>query len=388
VRRSPDIHALRRRGYRSTSDPGDRFGKQFKTGRRSRERNWRSSTARMKLLRRRESARLVDRAEQECRAITSWRSCAAFMGGEYPMDNATAAQQLAPSRRHAGALYGWWHSWRSPRRMECCSTRNMVTRRSRPADSSSAGQRTKALCRYSVQPGAHFTLWYFHGNAEDLGDLAPRLQALRQLGLCRVCDRIPRLWLERRDCRPRRASGPAPKPGSVFARRAKNRPATARALRPLARGGPAVELARVSPWRGLVAGERVYECLSGDGRTGRLLPGDKFCNLRKDGRGCTVRCLVITDGKTRWFFPFAHGEALLAAAPGRKSHLWVDSAGHNDVLHEAGEDYWRAMRASCGSCRRGSLAPTALSSPMAGQPGRARCSQKAVRTRENWRRAR
>src|SRR5688500_1989930 len=31
-------------------------------------------------------------------------------------------------------------------------------------------------------PAAHFTIWFFHGNAEDLGDIEPWLHVLRDAG--------------------------------------------------------------------------------------------------------------------------------------------------------------------------------------------------------------
>jgi len=170
-----------------------------------------------------------------------------------PWNTATAAQQLAPSRRHA------WPPLRAGGTRGVHRVGGMLfppgiwfAGGAAAADSSSAGKRDEALCRLSVQPGAHFTLWYFHGNAEDLGDLAPRLQALRQLGFAVFAHRnTPAMAL----------SGGTPTEASIRASaetgfqylrdELRKSPATARALRPLAR-----RRARrrnwhaVSPWRG------------------------------------------------------------------------------------------------------------------------------------------
>jgi abhydrolase domain-containing protein 17 len=35
---------------------------------------------------------------------------------------------------------------------------------------------------------------------------------------------------------------------------------------------------------------------------------------------------------------------LFAAAPEPKRSLWIDGAGHNDLVDMAGEAYWRALR--------------------------------------------
>ena len=50
--------------------------------------------------------------------------------------------------------------------------------------------------------------------------------------------------------------------------------------------------------------------------------------------------------------PFAHGEALLAAAAGPKRSLWVPGATHNDVAEVAGERYWEALREFAEICAR------------------------------------
>ena len=42
--------------------------------------------------------------------------------------------------------------------------------------------------------------------------------------------------------------------------------------------------------------------------------------------------------------PFHHGQLLYAAAPSElKRHLWIDSAGHNDLQQRAGELYRHAI---------------------------------------------
>src|SRR4051812_47798859 len=41
---------------------------------------------------------------------------------------------------------------------------------------------TEIAVLHLPNPNARFTLWYFHGNAEDLGDVEPFLLALRDNG--------------------------------------------------------------------------------------------------------------------------------------------------------------------------------------------------------------
>ncbi|MBI2515906.1 MAG: alpha/beta hydrolase [Opitutae bacterium] len=194
---------------------------------------------------------------------------------------------------------------------------------------------------YLPNPTAKHTLWFFHGNAEDLGDLEPFLREMHRRGFAVFAVDYPGYGL----------SSGAPSERSVYAAT----DAAARYLQselkvPLARvilygrslgGGAAVELATHEPVAGLVlqsAFTSSYRVMTGR----RLLPFDKFENLRKLPR---VTCpVLVMHGRDDEVIPFAHGEALLAAAPGRKSHLWVDGAHHNDFTEVTGERLWQALR--------------------------------------------
>jgi len=48
---------------------------------------------------------------------------------------------------------------------------------------------------YLPNPAAKYTLWFFHGNAEDLGDLEPLLRALHSRGYAVVRRRIIRVMV-------------------------------------------------------------------------------------------------------------------------------------------------------------------------------------------------
>jgi fermentation-respiration switch protein FrsA (DUF1100 family) len=73
----------------------------------------------------------------------------------------------------------------------------------------------------------------------------------------------------------------------------------------------------------------------------RLLPFDKFNNLGKLPR---VTCpVLVIHGTADETIPFSHAQQLYAAAPGPKYRLWVEGAGHNDLLETAGEEYWKAL---------------------------------------------
>jgi abhydrolase domain-containing protein 17 len=73
-----------------------------------------------------------------------------------------------------------------------------------------------------------------------------------------------------------------------------------------------------------------------------LLPFDRFPNLR-NMREVRAPVLVI-HGVRDEVIPVSHGRRLFAAAPEPKLELWVEAAGHNDLVHTAGAAYWQALR--------------------------------------------
>jgi hypothetical protein len=74
----------------------------------------------------------------------------------------------------------------------------------------------------------------------------------------------------------------------------------------------------------------------------RLLPVDQFESLAKLG-DVTAPVLVI-HGQGDEVVAAWHGRRLFKALPEhRRSSLWVDRAGHNDVAQVAGQSYWDAL---------------------------------------------
>ncbi len=204
-----------------------------------------------------------------------------------------------------------------------------------------AGDGTRLAARWLPYPDARYTLVYCHGNATDLGQIEPRLRELRdRLGVSVLA------W----DYRGYGLTGGVP-----------GEPATLRDARVVAAyavdalgipagrlvpyghslgGGPAVEIAASRPCAGLIL-QSAFTSAFRVRLSVRLLPFDKFDNLAKLPR---VRCpVLVIHGTADTLIPFAHGGRLLAAAPGRRQHLWVAGAGHNDLIETAGEEYWQAL---------------------------------------------
>lgn len=194
---------------------------------------------------------------------------------------------------------------------------------------------------YLPNPAAKHTVWFFHGNAEDLGSLEPFLRELHARGFSVFAYDYPGYGV----------STGKPNEKAIYAANA----VAARYLHetlkvPLSRvilvgrslgGGPATDLATREPVAGLVLQSTfmsVYRVMT----RVRLLPFDQFENLRKLPR---VKCpVLVMHGTADEVIPFKHGEKLHAAARGTKSHLWIEGAQHNDFISVAGERYWSALR--------------------------------------------
>ena len=73
----------------------------------------------------------------------------------------------------------------------------------------------------------------------------------------------------------------------------------------------------------------------------KILPFDKFDNLARIDK---VECpLLIMAGEADDIVPSWHGKKLFEKANDPKMSLWVEGAGHNDLLWVAGEKYWVAL---------------------------------------------
>ena len=196
--------------------------------------------------------------------------------------------------------------------------------------------------RYLPYPASRFTLIYFHGNAEDLGQNEAHLQLLRsQLQVSVLA------W----DYRGYGRSGGHPdEPDTLRDAQAVFAYVTDQLKVPAGRivlygwslgGGPAVDLAARHRVGGLILQNAFTSAFRVMTRV-RLLPFDKFVTLEKMPR---VACpVLVIHGAADQTVPFAHGRQLYAAAPGPKAKLWVDGAGHNDLIETAGEAYWQALR--------------------------------------------
>jgi fermentation-respiration switch protein FrsA (DUF1100 family) len=195
---------------------------------------------------------------------------------------------------------------------------------------------------YLPNPRATLTLLYSHGNAEDLGQLAPWLEEYRRAGFAVLAFDYrgygastggpPSASGATRDMEAVyhhavRTLGIAPSRIVLYGRSVGSGPATELAAR-LPVGGLVIESGFVSAFRVLT---RVA-----------LLPFDRFHNLRHIRQ---VRSpVLVIHGQEDEVIPWSHGRRLFDAANEPRLALWVEGAHHNDVLPMGGARYWAALR--------------------------------------------
>lgn len=195
---------------------------------------------------------------------------------------------------------------------------------------------------YLPNPSARYTILYNHGNAEDLGHVLPLLHELREVGFAVIGY----------DYRGYGSSGAGPPAArkAVEDAEAVHRYATAdlgiAPERLIIYGtsvgsGPAVELAARHSPAGLILQSAFTSTFRVLTRV-RLLPFDRYPNLN---RLSEVRCpILVMHGTRDIVVPWSHGRQLFAAADEPKQALWVEGAGHNDLLEVAGQRYVETLR--------------------------------------------
>lgn len=189
-------------------------------------------------------------------------------------------------------------------------------------------------------PTSPYTILYFHGNAEDIGDARPQLEGFYRLGFSVFAF----------DYRGYGLSGGHPAEQKVYddtetvvayLRDQLNvAPSRLVAYGRSLGGGPATAFVGRHPAAGLI----LEGCFTSAFRVvtrWTLLPWDRFNNLaRMKGVRCPV---LVVHGTADRVVPFWHGRRLFEALPGQKEFFPVEGAGHNDLIDTAGPRYWKAV---------------------------------------------
>ncbi len=184
--------------------------------------------------------------------------------------------------------------------------------------------------KFEENPQATYTILFSHGNAEDIGVIEPFVWRLRDLGLNVLTYDYPGYGT---------SSGSPSEENTYAAIDAaydylvieKGVPPERIILHGRSLGGGiAVDLASREPVGGLILESTFTSAFRVITRY-RILPFDKFENVKKIER---VTCpVLVIHGTSDRTIPLYHGHRLFEVANEPKQALWMEEAGHNNVVY-------------------------------------------------------
>src|SRR5712691_474487 len=198
---------------------------------------------------------------------------------------------------------------------------------------------------YLPNVSARYTLLFSHGNAEDLGDDLPMLNELRRAGFAVFAY----------DYRGYGTSQGVSSEKSLY----EDVDAAYQYLRRTLHVSPnriisfgrslgcaaAIRLAATRSVAGLIVEAPFLSAFRVLTHV-RLLPWEKFDNAANIRR--VHRPVLVIHGRSDRVVPWWHGQRIYALANEPKRYLWVDRAGHNDVLQFASRRYFAAINDFAG----------------------------------------
>lgn len=200
------------------------------------------------------------------------------------------------------------------------------------------GQDISAI--YLKNPSARFTVLFSHGNAEDIGQNLDFFDMLHDRGYSVLAY----------DYRGYGTSGGAPSEKNVYrdiesayrylVDKENIDPRRIIALGRSIGGGAAAYLAAKEDIGGLIFESSFVSAFRVATRT-PIFPFDEFNNIDRIAK---VKCpVMIIHGTNDDTISIWHGKQLYEKANEPKLSLWVENAGHTNLLETAGESYWQAM---------------------------------------------
>src|SRR4028119_2140519 len=194
---------------------------------------------------------------------------------------------------------------------------------------------------YLPNPASTYTILYTHGNAEDLGDIQPVLQQLRNTGFSVFAYDYRGYGTSQGTPSERNAYRDIDTAYNYLIQQLGVSPQRIIAYGRSVGAGSAVDLASRKPLAGLIM-ESAFTTAFRVIVPFPILPFEKFRNIDKIKK---VKCpVLVMHGKADDTIPFHHGQQLFAAAKEPKLSLWLDEAGHNEVMWVAGDRYSGTLR--------------------------------------------
>lgn len=196
---------------------------------------------------------------------------------------------------------------------------------------------------------ARYTIIYSHGNAEDMGEVGPIYELIKNAGFNVLAY----------DYRGYGTSTGEPSEEGVYrdidaaydyvTKTLNVPPDRVIILGRSVGGGPSVDLATRRPAAGLILVSAFTSAFRVPFRV-NILPWDKFDNLARIKQ---VKCpVLVIHGEKDGIIPAWHGRKLFEVANEPKRCLWVEGAGHNDLVEVAGQRYFQAIKDFADSLKK------------------------------------
>ena len=189
---------------------------------------------------------------------------------------------------------------------------------------------------YLEHPDAKYTLLFSHGNAEDLGNVAPFMQQFYDRGYSVLMYDYRGYGTSEGRPSTRNAKQDAAAAYDWLVREKKVAPQSIISQGRSLGGAVATWLAAHREVGGLIV-EVSFVSAFRVMTHWPLLPWDKFNSLKSIRRAnCPV---LVIHGTADEIIPHWHGQKLYDAAPEAKQHLWIEGGKHNDYVYVSGAEY-------------------------------------------------
>ncbi|MBW4521337.1 MAG: alpha/beta hydrolase [Scytolyngbya sp. HA4215-MV1] len=190
-------------------------------------------------------------------------------------------------------------------------------------------------------PQATYTVLYSHGNGSDLGDVLPTLQTIQAIGFSVFAYEYRGYGTSQGNPSEQGTYRDIDAAYAYLTQHLRIPPDRILLYGWSVGGGPSVDLATRKPISGLIL-EGTFTSTFVVMTRIPLFPFDRFNNLSKIHQ---VRCpILIIHGTDDRVVPFSHSQVLLKAANEPKRFLWVQGAGHHDLIQVGGNAYAQTLK--------------------------------------------
>ncbi|HEY5653752.1 MAG TPA: alpha/beta hydrolase [Pontiella sp.] len=193
---------------------------------------------------------------------------------------------------------------------------------------------------YLEAPNAEYTLLFSHGNAEDLGEVAPFFEQFQAIGYSVLIYDYRGYGTSEGKPSTRNAKKDVEAAYRWLVEEKKVAPKTIIAHGRSLGGGVATWLAARHPVGALIV-ESSFTSTTRVKTHWKLFFWDKFNSLRSFKK---ITCpVLVMHGENDETLPIWHGKKLYETAPEPKQYLWIENGRHNNYAYVAGDDYLKTF---------------------------------------------